>query len=295
MDGDQKAGLLLAAAAFVFWGLTPFYFKAMSAVSPLEIVSHRIIWSTFILAGLLLIINRKFFKSAISQLKRHGWALGIGAVLLTINWLTYIYAVVNGRVLEASLGYFINPLVNVALAAIILKEKLSRIQLFAVLLATIGVAQEIFRFGQFPTLAMVMAGTFGIYGLIRKKINIGGSEGLLIETLLLLPFAAGYLLYLSRHERLAFLSHGSLTTWLLLSAGLVTTLPLIWFISATKKLNYSIVGMMQYIAPTMMGILGYWIYKEGFPPGRLITFSLVWFGLLLVVIESFNHMRSRKY
>ena len=295
MDADQRAGLLLAAAAFIFWGLTPFYFKAMPTVSPLEIVSHRIIWSTFILAGLLLIINRKFFKSAISQLKRHGLALGIGATLLSVNWLTYIYAVSNGKVLEASLGYFINPLVNVALAAVILKEKLSRIQMFAVLLATIGVTQEIFRFGQFPTLAMIMAGTFGIYGLIRKKVNIGGSEGLLIETLLLLPFAAGYLLYLNRHERLAFLSHDSLTTCLLLSAGLVTTLPLIWFISATKKLNYSIVGMMQYIAPTMMGILGYWIYKEGFPPGRLITFSLVWFGLLLVVVESFSHMRSRKY
>ena len=295
MDGDQRAGLLLAGAAFVFWGLTPFYFKAISAVSPLEIVAHRIIWSTFILAGLLLIINRRFFKSAVLQLRKHAWTLGIGATLLSVNWLTYIYAVVNNRVLEASLGYFINPLVNVALAAVILKEKLSRIQMVAVLLATIGVTQEIFRFGQFPTLAMIMAGTFGIYGLIRKKINIGGSEGLLIETLLLLPFAAGYMLYLNQHERLAFLSHGSLTTCLLLSAGLVTTLPLIWFISATKKLNYSIVGMMQYIAPTMMGILGYWIYKESFPPGRLITFSLVWFGLMLVVIESFHHMRSRNY
>ncbi len=295
MDGDQRAGLLLAGSAFVFWGLTPFYFKAMSAVSPLEIVAHRIIWSTFILAGLLLIINRRFFKSAILQLRKHAWALGIGATLLSVNWLTYIYAVVNNRVLEASLGYFINPLVNVALAAVILKEKLSRIQMIAVLLATIGVTQEIFRFGQFPTLAMIMAGTFGIYGLIRKKANIGGSEGLLIETLLLLPFAAGYLLYMGHEKQLAFLNQGTLTTCLLLSAGLVTTLPLIWFISATKKLDYSIVGMMQYIAPTMMGILGYWIYKEGFPPGRLITFSLVWFGLLLVVIESFSHMRSRKY
>ena len=295
MDGNQRAGLLLAAAAFVFWGLTPFYFKAMSAVSPLEIVSHRIIWSTFVLSGLLLIINRKFFKSAISQLKRYGWALGAGAILLSINWLAYIYAVLNGKVLEASLGYFINPLVTVALAAVILKEKLTRIQLFAVFLATIGVTQEIFRFGQFPVLAMIMASTFGVYGLIRKKANIGGSEGLLIETLLLLPFAAAYLLYLSRNERLMFLNHGSLTACLLLSAGLVTALPLIWFIGATKKLNYSIVGMMQYIAPTMMGILGYWIYDEGFPPGRLITFSLVWFGLLLVVIESVGQMRSRKY
>jgi len=295
MGSEHRTGLLLAASAFVFWGLTPFYFKAMPAVSPLEIVSHRIVWSTFILAGLLLIINRKFFKSAALHLKRHGWILGLAATLLAVNWLTYIYAIANGRVLEASLGYFINPLVNVALAAVILKEKLSRIQMIAVFLATIGVLQEVFRFGQFPTLAIIMAGTFGIYGLIRKKVAIGGSEGLLIETLLLLPFAAGYLFYLGLENRMAFVNQGSLITCLLLSAGLVTTLPLIWFISATKKLNYSIVGMMQYIAPSLMCILGYWIYREGFPSGRLITFSLVWFGLLMVVVESFWQMRNRKY
>jgi len=295
MGKDERTGLLLAVSAFVFWGLTPFYFKAISAVSPLEIVSHRIVWSTFILAGLLAIINRKFFRGAVSQLKQHGWILALAATLLAVNWLTYIYAVVNQRVLEASLGYFINPLVNVALAAVILKEKLSRIQMVAVLLATIGVTQELFRFGQFPTLAIIMAGTFGIYGLIRKKVNIGGSEGLLIETLLLSPFAAGYLVYLGLNNQMAFLSQDSLTTCLLLSAGIVTTLPLIWFIGATKKLNYSIVGMIQYIAPTLMCLLGYWIYREAFPPGRLITFSLVWFGLLLVVAESVSHMRSRKY
>ena len=187
MGNDQKTGFLLAASAFIFWGLTPFYFKAISAVSPLEIVSHRIIWSTVILAGLLLIINRKFFKDALLQLRRHGWILALAATLLSINWLTYIYAVLNDRILEASLGYFINPLVNVALAALLLKEKLSRIQMIAVCLAAIGVCQEIFRYGQIPTLALIMAGTFGIYGLIRKKVNIGGSEGLLIETLLLLP------------------------------------------------------------------------------------------------------------
>ncbi len=267
----------------------------MRSVPPLEIVSHRIVWSTFILAGLLLVINRKFFKNALLHLKQHGWVLGLAATLLAVNWLTYIYAVVNDRVLEASLGYFINPLVTVALAAVFLKEKLSRIKMLAVFLATIGVSQEVFRFGQFPTLAIIMAGTFGIYGLIRKKVSIGGSEGLLIETLLLLPFAALYLFHLGLGNRMAFLNQGFLITGLLLSAGLVTTLPLIWFISATKKLNYSAVGMMQYIAPTLMCVLGYWIYGEGFPPGRLITFSLVWFGLLMVVGESFRHMRNRRY
>jgi len=292
---DKKKGFLLAAAAFVFWGLTPFYFKALSRVLPMETVSHRIVWSALLLALLLMITNRKFFGNVINEIRTHGWALGVGALLLTVNWLTYIYAVVTGQILEASLGYFINPLVNVALAAIFLSERLSRIQKIAVLLAAIGVIQEVFRFGQFPTLAIIMAGSFGIYGLIRKKANIGGSEGLLIETLLLFPFALGYLFYLSRHGRLAFLSHDILTTCLLLAAGLVTTLPLIWFISASKKLRYSTIGMMQYIAPTLIGILGYWVYKEDFPPGRLLTFALVWFGLLLVVLENLYQTRSRKY
>ena len=295
MPNDQKTGFLLAGAAFVFWGLTPFYFKAVSAVSPVETVAHRIIWSTVILAFFLLIINKNIFRNILHQLHRHGWVLGVGAVLLSVNWLTYIYAVVSDRVLEASLGYFINPLVNVALAAAFLNEKLTRMQKIAVFLAAVGVIQEVIRFGQIPTLALIMAGTFGVYGLLRKKANIGGSEGLFIETLLILPLATAYLFYLQGDGRLAFGHQGIWITCLLFSAGLITTVPLIWFISATKKLNYSIIGMMQYIAPTLMGLLGYWVYEEGFPPGRLITFALVWSGLLLVVIESLGHMRARKY
>lgn len=295
MPSDSKKGFLLSAAAFIFWGLTPFYFKALSQVLPMETVSHRIIWSAVLLTLLLLITKRAFFRDVLNQIRTHGWVLLASALLLTLNWLTYIYAIITGRVLEASLGYFINPLVNVALAAVFLSEHLTRIQKIAVFLAGIAVTQEIFRFGQFPTLALVMAGTFGIYGLIRKKASIGGSEGLLIETFIVLPLAVGYLLYLDQQGRLAFLHQGVWISCLLFSAGLVTTLPLIWFISACKKLDYSIIGMMQYIAPTLMGILGYSIYKEDFPPGRIITFSLVWVGLFLVLIENIARTRSRKY
>jgi chloramphenicol-sensitive protein RarD len=295
MPDDKKAGLLLAGAAFVFWGLTPFYFKTLSGVLPMEIVSHRIIWSAVMLGLWLLAVRRGFLAGIFGQVKQHGWVLGIGALLLSVNWLTYIYAVVTGRVLEASLGYFINPLVNVALAAVFLKERLTRIQRVAVILAAIGVTQEVIRFGQFPTLAMIMAGTFGVYGLIRKKAPIGGSEGLFIETLLVLPLATGYLVYLDGKGGLAFGHQGMWISLLLFSAGLVTTLPLIWFISASKKLDYSIVGMMQYIAPTLMGILGYWVYGEAFPRGRLITFGLVWSGLFFVVMESIARMRQRPY
>lgn len=295
MPDDKKTGLFLAGAAFAFWGLTPFYFKTLSGVLPMEIVSHRIIWSAAMLGLWLLVIRRGFFSGIGDQLKRHGWVLGAGALLLSVNWLTYIYAVVSGRVLEASLGYFINPLVNVALAAVFLRERLTRIQQMAVFLATVGVTQEIIRFGQFPTLAMIMAGTFGVYGLIRKKALIGGSEGLFIETLLMLPLATGYLISLERTGGLAFGRQGIWISILLFSAGLVTTLPLIWFISASKKLTYSIIGMMQYIAPTLMGILGYFIYKESFPPGRLITFTLVWSGLLMVVGEGMARSRQRPH
>ena len=295
MPNDNRTGFLLAGAAFVFWGLTPVYFKALASVSALETVSHRIVWSALVLALLLLILNRSFFAQVRYQLKTHGWVLGASALLLSVNWLTYIYAVVSGRVLEASLGYFINPLVNVALAAVFLRERLTRVQKMAVFLATAAVTQEIFRFGQFPTLALIMAGTFGVYGLIRKKADIGGSQGLFIETLILLPLAAGYLIYLNQQHRLAFMHQGLLISGLLFCAGLVTTLPLIWFIGATKRLTYSIIGLMQYIAPTLMGILGYWIYGEGFPPGRGVTFSLVWLGLVLVLMESLGRMRSRKY
>jgi len=295
MKHDERTGFLLAGAAFAFWGLTPIYFKALSSVSSVEIVAHRMIWSTVVLALLLLVINRTFFREAHHHFKRHGWILAASSLLLSVNWLTYIYAVVSGRVLEASLGYFINPLVNVALAAVFLRERLTRVQKIAVFLATVAVAQEVLRFGQIPTLALIMAGTFGVYGLIRKKADIGGSQGLFIETLIMLPLAVGYLLYLNQHGRLAFLHQGIWISCLLFSAGLITTLPLIWFIGATKRLDYSIIGMMQYIAPTLMGILGYWIYEEGFPPGRLITFSLVWSGLLLVLLESLERMRIRNY
>ncbi len=295
MDNHEKKGFLLAGAAFVFWGLTPFYFKALSMVPPMAMVSHRVIWSAGMLALLLVITDRQFFHHVFTEMKAHGWALGVGALLLSANWLTYIYAVVTGQILEASLGYFINPLVNVALAAIFLRERLSRIQKIAVFLAGIGVTQEIFRFGQFPTLAVIMAVTFGVYGLIRKKAAIAGSEGLFIETVLLFPFAIGYLFYLSADGQFFFLSQDMVTICLLTASGLVTTLPLIWFISASKKLPYSIIGMMQYIAPTLMGILGYWVYREGFPSGRLLTFILVWSGLIMVVVEGFHKTKNRKY
>ena len=285
-------GLVLAVAAFLVWGVSPFYFKALMQASPYEIIAHRVIWSALFLSLLLRFIHKDFLQTAFKQIRSHGWLLGLAATLLSLNWLVFIYSITHQRVLEASLGYFINPLFNVALAFVFLKEKLSTMQKFAVLLASMGVLQEIFRFGQVPYLALSLAVSFGTYGLIRKKADVGGSEGLFVETLILLPLAIGYLVYLNTQQQLAFLHKHLQLDILLVLAGVVTLLPLIWYIGASKKLTYSTLGLLQYIAPSIMGFLGFWIYHEQFPEGRLLTFTLIWTGLLGIMMEQLFRKRA---
>jgi len=286
MDKNLKTGYIMAVISFLMWGFAPIYFKAIHQVSPFEIVAHRVVWSVFTLAAILYVFDKKFVTKVIAGFKSHFWVLVSAAFLLTANWLVFIYAISIGKILEASLGYYINPLLNVALGAIFLGEKFSRIQKIAVVLAIAGVAQEIFRFGQVPTLSLFLAATFGTYGLIRKKAEIGGSEGLLIETIIMMPFAIAYLLYLQFNQQLTFLHSEISISLLLLAAGLVTSLPLIFFIGASKRIKYSTLGMFQYIGPTLMGVLGFYFYNESFPDGRLMTFALVWIGLLLTVFEA---------
>ncbi len=288
MDSKSRLGYIQAIIAFVLWGFAPIYFKALASVTPYEIVAHRVIWSVFTLAAILYWQDKHFISKVIQGFKRHCKILFIAAILLTANWLVFIYAISVDKILEASLGYYINPLINVALGAIFLGERLTRFQKIAVLLAFIGVAQEIFRFGQLPVIALFLALSFGIYGLLRKKADISGTSGLIIETIMMLPFAVAYLVYLNNQGSLAFLHEGISIDILLLSAGLVTSVPLIFFIGASKKIPYSTLGMFQYIGPTLMGVLGYFIYHENFPPGRLITFALVWFGLAMTVIENLS-------
>ncbi len=276
----------MAVIAFLLWGVAPIYFKALAEVSPFEIVAHRVLWSVFTLTAILFFIDKKFIGKVIVGFKTHFWVLALAAFLLTANWLVFIYAISIGKILEASLGYYINPLLNVAMGAIFLSEKFTKIQKIAVALAVLGVAQEIFRFGQLPIISLFLAVTFGTYGLIRKKADIGGTEGLLIETIIMMPFAIAYLVYLQFDGNLSFIYDGTSTTILLLAAGLVTSLPLIFFIGASKRIKYSTLGMYQYIGPTLMGILGYYFYQESFPEGRLVTFALVWTGLALTVFES---------
>lgn len=288
MDNNPRTGYLLAVAAFLLWGIAPIYFKAIGNVSPFEIVAHRVIWSVFTLGLILYFLDRDFIRKIAIGISDDFRPLSLAAFLLTANWLMFIYAISIGKLLEASLGYYINPLLNVALGALLLGERFSRLQKLAIGLAVIGVAQEIFRFGQLPYISLFLAFTFAAYGLIRKQTKTGGAEGLLIETLIMLPFAIVFLLYLIIEGDLSFYYSGLLTSVLLMFAGLVTSIPLILFIGASKRIRYSTLGMFQYIGPTLMGILGYFFYNESFPPGRLLTFALVWTGLSLTVIENLS-------
>jgi len=292
MDNSPKSGYILAVAAFVLWGLAPIYFKAITEVPPFEVVAHRVIWSVITIGLILFFINKRFLKNIVQGIKTDYKALLSAALLLTVNWLVFIVAINSGKVLEASLGYYINPLLNVALGALILGERFSNYQKIAIALAVIGVAQEVIRFGQVPYVALILAFTFAIYGLIHKQTKTGGTEGLFIETTLMIPLAFSYLIYLFMKGNLTFYYGGSSISLLIMFVGLVTAIPLLLFIASSKRIRYSTLGLLQYIGPTIMGFIGYYLYKEGFPPGRLLTFSLVWIGLALTVFEV---LRNRYY
>ena len=292
MDNSPKSGYILALGAFILWGLAPIYFKLISNVPPFEIVAHRAVWSVITLGLILFIINRNFTKKLIERSKEDFRLLMLAACLLTSNWLVFIYAISADKILEASLGYYINPLLNIAIGSLFLNERLSSLQKIAVMLAIVGVTQELVRFGQLPWISLFLAATFAVYGLIRKQIKTQGTEGLLIETLFMLPIAIVYLMYLYNKDSMTFYFAGQSTTILLMLAGLVTSIPLILFIGASKRLKYSTLGLFQYIGPTIMGILGYYIYNEAFSEGRLMTFALVWLGLALTVFESIRNRRK---
>lgn len=292
MDNSPKSGYILALGAFILWGLAPIYFKLISNVPPFEIVAHRAVWSVITLSVILFIINRKFTHNLIERSKEDFWLLILATCLLTSNWLVFIYAISADKILEASLGYYINPLLNIAIGAVFLKERFSTLQKIAVLLAVIGVTQELIRFGQLPWISLFLATTFAVYGLIRKQIKTQGTEGLLIETLFMLPIALVYLVYLYNTNSMTFYFAGQSTTFLLMLAGLVTSIPLILFIGASKRLKYSTLGLFQYIGPTIMGVLGYYFYNEAFTEGRLMTFALVWLGLSLTIFESIRNRRK---
>lgn len=277
--GAARVGILYGLAAYLTWGFGPVYFKAVAHVPAAEVLAHRIAWSLLLLAGYLLARGRGREVAAALRDRATRRALALTTLLIAVNWFVFIWAVAHGRVLEASLGYFVNPLVNVALGRLCLGERLRRRQGAAVLLAAVGVLFLTVRLGRVPLVSLVLAFSFAFYGLLRKTVRAGGAAGLTVETLLLLPAALGYLLLLAGQGRLVFGNTGGGDALLLAASGPVTALPLIWFANAARRLRYATVGFLQYLTPTLHFLLAVVAYGESFTRTHLLAFACIWTAL----------------
>jgi chloramphenicol-sensitive protein RarD len=285
------AGILYSAAAFLIWGLSPAYWKAMQAVPAIEIVSHRVVWSFVFLVGLTLIQHRwAEFVSALRS-PRTLLTLSVTTLLVSGNWLLYIWAVNAGYLLQASLGYYINPLVNVLLGVLFLKERLRRPQAIAVFLALAAVAYRTFSFGQFPWIALTLGFSFGVYGLIRKVAPVGSLVGLTVETLLLTPIAAAGLVYFETQGAAALFHSGAILDLLLLGTGVFTAVPLLFFNLGARRINLSPLGLLQYIAPSCMFLMAVLLYGEPLTVPQFLTFALIWAALAIYSIDSVRSYR----
>ena len=292
-DEQQRArqGILLAIGAYTMWGIAPMYFKSIAQVSPLEILSHRVIWSFFLLAALLHFGRHWRSVYHIAKDKTKIAYLIASSMLIGGNWLIFIWAVNSNHMLDASLGYYINPLINVLLGMVFLGERLRKLQWFAVVLAACGVLVQLIVFGSVPVVAIALAMSFGFYGLLRKKVSVEAQTGLFIETLVMLPAAAIYLLFIASSPTSNMLDNPMQLNTLLIAAGVITTLPLLCFTGAATRLKLSTLGFFQYIGPSLMFLLAVLIYGEPFTSDKAITFAFIWGAL---VVFSFDGLRNNR-
>lgn len=282
----MRTGVLSAALAFLCWGLFPIYFHALNDVPPAEILVHRVLWSLLFLMIVLTIRRQWNWVRPLLREPRVVASFAVSALLLSGNWLLYIWAVNNGHVIESSLGYFINPLVNVMLGYLVLKERLRAFQWGAIALAAGGVAWLAWDACRMPWIALVLAASFGLYGLMRKTAALGALEGLSIETMLLFPFALGYVVWLTMTGANAFVNTQSdFTRWLLVAAGPITAIPLLLFAAGARKIPLSVLGLLQYIGPTIQFALGIFLFHEAFTSGKLVGFLMIWSALALYAAE----------
>jgi chloramphenicol-sensitive protein RarD len=282
----MNLGILYATLAFFCWGLFPLYFHALDEVPPQEILAHRMLWSLLFLVIVLSVRQQWKWLPKVLRQPRILDSFVASALLLTANWFIYIWSVNNGHVIDASLGYFINPLINVLLGLVVLKEKLRRGQWIAMAVAASGVGWLTWQAGELPWIALILGITFGGYGLLRKTAALAALEGLSLETMILFPLALVYVLWLSWHGHNAFLntSHDS-TRWLLAAAGPITAIPLLLFAAGARKIPMAVLGLIQYLSPTMQALLGVWVFHEAFPTARLAGFLVIWTALILYVLE----------
>jgi len=280
-------GIWYAAGAYLIWGMFPIYWKWLHQVPALQLIGHRIGWS-FILLFIIILLTRQWqaFR-AVAFERRTLRIYSIAGLLVSINWLIYVWAVNAGFIVESSLGYFINPLLSVLLGVIFLRERLRPLQWIPVGLAALGVVVVAFAYGSFPWIAVSLALSFGLYGLVKKTAPLNALRGLTLETGILFLPAFFYLLYVDQIGQGAFLHTDATSNFLMIGAGLVTTVPLLLFSSATQRIPLATIGILQYITPTMQFLLGVFVYKEAFTLAQFVGFGLVWIALILFSIESF--------
>lgn len=282
---EDTKGTIFAILAFTFWGMIPIYFKLVSHVSPFEVLIHRILWSVVFLTFIILLTKSFHNLVIIFRDKRKIKILFISAILISINWLTFIWSISHNMIVEASLGYYINPLVSVVLGYIFFSERISKQRIIAIILAFSAIVYQIITLGSIPIVSLILAFSFGFYGLARKKVHVESVSGLLIETLLISPFALIYIGYLHVNNNTAFAIPLDYTSYLLILAGLVTIIPLIWFNSAATRISMMKLGFLQYIGPSLSFLLAIFLYNEELNSDKLITFIIIWIALF---IFSFN-------
>ncbi|MCE9680314.1 EamA family transporter RarD [Shewanella sp. AS1] len=293
-DTEHRKGIMLAICAYCLWGVAPIYFKLLNEISATEILVHRVIWSFVFMVILMQFIGgfgklRQLFK----QPKQLG-ILSITSALIAGNWLLFIWAVNNDHMLDASLGYFINPLFNVLLGMLFLSERLRKLQWFAVTLAFIGVMVQLISFGSIPLVSLALAGSFGFYGLLRKKVKVDAKTGLLVETALLMPVALFYLFTTLDSASASMLTNSLDMNLLLMAAGVVTSVPLLCFAGAATRIPLSMLGFFQYIGPSIMFILAISLFNEQFDLEKGVTFVFIWSALVIFSLDMVLQSRRRQ-
>ena len=290
---SAAAGLLAGLGAYLIWGFAPLYFKLLDQLSAPEILAHRSIWSLLLAMILLTLLGKLRGLGAVLRCRKTLLALLVSTALISTNWLIFIWSVTNDHLLDASLGYYINPLLSVLLGVVVLGEKLRPLQWLAVLLAAVGIGYELWQFGRLPLVALGVALTFGFYGLVRKQTPVDSLTGLTVETLYLLPLAVGFLFW-SSSPTSNLLNNSWQLNGLLLLAGPITLTPLLLFNIAARRLNLSTLGFLQYLGPTLMFFLAVLLYNEPFDKAKLVTFIFVWVALGFYSADALVMRRKRR-
>jgi chloramphenicol-sensitive protein RarD len=297
MERGNALGIIYTMGAYILWGILPIYWKWIDEVPALEILAHRVIWSFIFVLLIVVVLKRKilknFFQVQMSQ-KKTWLGLFLASLFISINWFTYIYAVNTNHIVEASLGYYINPLIAVLLGVFVLREKVNKMQAISFIIAGIGVLYMTISVGKIPWISLILALSFGFYGLSKKLIKVDSILGLLLETLFILPFALLFLAYLDLNNQHTF-STGSLTIDLLLiGSGVATAIPLLWFGIGAQKIPLYLVGFLQYISPTISLILGVVMYGETFTTDHLVTFACIWIAIAMFSVANIRQVIKKR-